>query len=128
MQNQKISNIIKLSDLPDELSKIDKDDLEKLILDSLREKDFSHSSINETAKELGGLNRTIISENFRGILFRNYTENDFNLLKTVIKISESEDNDVNDKVKSKLTKLLSNVENDVLRNKDKSFLEVKSTA
>ena len=119
-------DIIKLSDLPDELSKIAKDDLENLILESLREKDFSHSSINETARELGGLNRTIISENFRGIFFRYFTENDFDIENTVIQISAKKEIKVNEKVKSKLTKLLSNVETDVKKQSGKSFQEIKS--
>ena len=119
-------DIIKLSDLPVELSKIERDDLEKLILESLREKDFSHSSINETAKELGGLNRTIVSENFRGICFKILTENDFDIENTVIQISAKKENKVNDKVRSKLSKFLSNVENDILKQNEKSFHEVKS--
>ena len=117
--------LIKLKDLPEELSKIEKSELENLILESLREKKFSHSSINETAKELGNFNRTVISENFRGLLFRSYSQNDFNVGLAVADISSSDDNKIKEKVESKLNKFLSNIENDVRKHSDKSFEEVK---
>jgi transcriptional regulator with GAF, ATPase, and Fis domain/CHASE2 domain-containing sensor protein len=117
--------LIKLKDLPDDLSKIVKDELENLILESLREKKFSHSSINETAKELGNLNRTVISENFRGLLFRAYSQNDFNIGLTVDEISSSDDIKIKEKVESKLNKFLSNIKNDVTKYSNKSFDEIK---
>ncbi len=117
--------LIQLKDLPDDLSKLQKDELENLILESLREKKFSHSSINETAKELGNLNRTVISENFRGLLFRSYSQNDFNIELTVEEISSSDDSKIIEKVESKLNKFLSNIQNDVRKHSDKSFEEVK---
>ena len=118
-------NILKLKDLPIELAKYDKEELEGLILESLREKGFSHSSINETAKELGGLNRTVISENFRGIFFRIYTENSFNIMSAITKISKTDDQIINSKLESKLNKFLSNIENDLKKHADLSFDEVK---
>lgn len=117
--------IIKLKDLPENLSKHDKDDLEKLIIESLREKEFSHSSINETAMELGGLSRTIVSENFRGMFFRSFTQNNFDLKKSVIQLSNSDSEEINSKVESKVTTYLANIKKDLSEITAKSFEEVK---
>lgn len=123
--NSENREIIKLQDLPVELAKYDKTELESLILESLREKEFSHSSINETAKELGGLNRTVISENFRGIFFRIYTENSFDIKSTITKISKTDNQIINNKLASKLNKFLFNIENDLKKHAGLSFEEVK---
>ena len=120
-------NIIKLSDLPEELIKHDKSNLEQLILDSLREKKFSHSSINETAKELGGLSRTIIAENFRGIFFKTYVQNEFNLKAAISRISRSDDKGVYEKVESKVTTYLSNLEKDLKKIEIRDFDRIKIT-
>lgn len=117
--------MIKLHDLPKELSKVDKNDLETMILELLREKEFSRSSINETAKELGDMNRTIISENFRGICFKHYVDLDFDFDKCVKFISNSELDEINTKVSSKLNIYLSNLENDLKDHKKKSLDEIK---
>src|SRR3546814_3571829 len=55
-----------LSDLPEDLIRSVKLYFEDLVIESLRAKNFSHSAINETAKELGNVNRTLVAENFRG--------------------------------------------------------------
>ncbi|MBU1679462.1 MAG: sigma 54-interacting transcriptional regulator [Bacteroidetes bacterium] len=117
--------IIKLSDLPEELSKIEKSSLENLILNSLREKQFSHSSINETAKELGGLNRTIVSENFRGIFFRHYSISGFNLNEAVKTIAASVDKEILQRVESKGEKYLSNITNDISKHPNMGFGDLK---
>jgi len=119
-------NIIKLKDLPVDLAKQSKSDLENMILESLREKKFSHSSINETARELGDLNRTIISENFRGIFFRYYCDNNFDLDKAVDMIAETDEDLVKEKVKSKCVTYLRNIEKDLKHHSDKTFEEIKS--
>ncbi len=119
-------NIIKLKDLPLELAKQNKSDLENMILESLREKKFSHSSINETAKELGDLSRTIISENFRGIFFRYYCENNFNLEKAVELIAGTDESSVKDKVRTKGITYLKNIEKDLKHHQDKTFEEIKN--
>jgi molecular chaperone DnaK (HSP70) len=97
-----------------------------MILESLREKKFSHSSINETAKELGDLNRTIISENFRGIFFRYYCENNYNLEKAVEQIAETNEESVKEKVKSKCSTYLKNIEKDLTNHSEKNFEEIKT--
>ena len=118
-------NIIKLKDLPIELAKQSKSDLENMILESLREKKFSHSSINETAKELGDLSRTVISENFRGIFFRYYCENNFDLEKAVELIAETNEDSVKEKVKTKGVTYLKNIERDLKHHSGKTFEEIK---
>jgi len=117
--------IVKLSDLPIELAKHNKSDLENMILESLREKKFSHSSINETAKELGDLSRTIISENFRGIFFRYYCENNYDLKKAVQQLAETNEEVIVDKVKTKCSTYLKNIEKDLSNHSEKSFEEIK---
>jgi len=118
--------IVKLVDLPIELAKQNKSDLENMILESLREKMFSHSSINETAKELGDLSRTIISENFRGIFFRYYCENNYDLEKTVQIIAETDEESISEKVKTKGSTYLKNIEKDLSNHSEKSFEEIKT--
>ena len=53
--------------------------LEENILALIRKKKFSRNSINETAKELGGLNRGTITEYLRGILLRELSQNNFDI-------------------------------------------------
>jgi transcriptional regulator with GAF, ATPase, and Fis domain len=106
-------NLIQLSDLPKEIVKETRYSFEDLVLESLRTKKFSHSSIAETAKELGNVNRTMISENLRGLTFRTLIENEFNIDKTVSIISGSEDKEVKDRVLLKVQTFLSNIQNDL---------------
>jgi DNA-binding NtrC family response regulator len=118
-------NLIKLKDLPENLAKFDKDELESMIIDSLRDKKFSHSSVNETAKELGGLNRTVISENFRGYFFKVYLQNNFDLNLAVKEIANNEDEEILSKVESKITTYLTNIEKDLAKLENESFDEIK---
>ena len=106
-------DLIQLADLPGEIVKNIKLDFDDIVIESLRNKKFSHSSINETAKELGNLNRTIISENFRGISLKYFYECDFDLLDTVKIIVNSDDEDAKNKVKSKLDTWLMNIKKDL---------------
>ncbi len=117
--------VIKLCDLPPEMAKQNKSNLESLILDSLREKSFSHASINETAKELGDLSRTIVSENFRGIFFKYYYETNFNLKEAAEKIAGTKDISIISKVESKITTYLTNIEKDIEKQKLLDFDEIK---
>ncbi|MDP4196850.1 MAG: sigma 54-interacting transcriptional regulator [Bacteroidota bacterium] len=118
-------DFIKLSDLPEEIISKDKSNLETMILESLREKKFSHSSINETAKELGSLSRAVVSENFRGIAFRTYCIFNFDLEKTILELSQSDDLKVQDKVRTKVKTFLCNIEDDVNKLKPSDFQSVK---
>ena len=106
-------NLIQLSDLPSEIVREIKYNFEDHVLESLRDKNFSHSAITETAKELGNVNRTMISENFRGLVFKVLYETNFNLKETVSIISDSEDESIKEKVRVKIEKLVSNIEKDI---------------
>ncbi len=105
--------MIQLNDLPDEIVKGLKLNFEELVLDSLRQKKFSHSSIVETAKELGDVNRTTISENFRGIVFKVLAENNFNFDKTLTEIAGTDDLEVIDRVRTKMQTFLGNIKESV---------------
>ncbi len=118
-------NIIKLCDLPEGLAKLDKTGIGNLILDSLREKDFSHSSINETAKELGGLSRTSVSEHYRGMFFKEFVSNNFDFDKAVRSITQTNRTDVNSKVIAKGKTYLNNIEKDLLKLTNREFEFVK---
>ena len=83
--------------------------LEDQILESLREKKFSRSSISDTAEELGGLNRGTVSEYLRGQCLKAFVEHGFNVDQAVQHISLSADADVNERVRKKLKEYLSNL-------------------
>ncbi len=119
-------NLIQLSDLPKEIVKETTIEFEDLVLESLRRKNFSHSSISETAKELGRVNRTLVAENFRGIVFKTLVENNFNIDTSAKQISLTENQEINDRVRNKIDTFLSNIENDVVKQKEKNFSDVKS--
>jgi DNA-binding NtrC family response regulator/CHASE2 domain-containing sensor protein len=118
--------LMQLQDLPDEIVKDININFEDLIIDSLRKKYFSHSSINETAEELGNLNRTIVSENFRGFGFKALVQNNFDLDAAVSYIADTDNKDAMERVRSKLERYLSNVESDIKKIGAKDFQSVKS--
>lgn len=119
--------IIKLSDLPEEYKKYHKEEMEIIILDSMRTKEFSHSAMNETAKELGGLSRTMVSETLRGIFLKGFVENNFDSNKTVDDICKSGSELMIKKVKDKLSTYLENIENDLIKYPGKDFAEIKTS-
>ncbi len=118
-------NLIQLSDLPKEIVKEAKYSFDDLVLESLRNKKFSHSSIAETAKELGNVNRTMISENLRGLVLRTLVENEFNIEKTVSIISGTEENEVKDRVSQKVQTFISNIQKDINKTGDEDFVTLK---
>ena len=118
-------NLVRLSDLPPEIVKGARFNFEELVLESLRSKHFSHSSITETAKELGNVSRTLVAENFRGIIFKTLCENEFNFEKTIRDISNTDESSVNEKVQNKLITFISNIENDILKQENKEFEFIK---
>lgn len=119
-------NMLQLSDLPNEIVKGFKLNFEDLVLDSLRQKRFSHASIVETAKELGNVNRTLVSENFRGIVFKTFIENNYDLQKTCEDLANSEDADEVERVKAKVQTFLSNIRESVQAITGESFESAKS--
>jgi transcriptional regulator with PAS, ATPase and Fis domain len=119
-------NMLQLNDLPDEIVKGFKFNFEDLVLDSLRQKKFSHSSIVETAKELGDVNRTLVSENLRGLAFKILTENNFDIVKASEEIANSDDEEVNARVKLKVETFLNNIEESLKELPQSSFDLVKA--
>jgi transcriptional regulator with PAS, ATPase and Fis domain len=118
-------SLIQLNDLPEEIVKSVKLNFEDLVIESLRDKKFSHSSINETAKELGNVSRTLVAENFRGLSLKILVENDFNENKSILTITEDESEEVLKRVKSKLDTWLENIKKDVEPHGTSSFKEIK---
>ncbi len=118
--------MLQISDLPKEIVKGSKFDFEDLVLESLRNKKFSHSSISETAKELGNVNRTMVAENFRGIVFRTLCENNFDIELSVDAIAGISDHEVREKVKGKIYTFINNIENDIVKTGAGNFEEVRS--
>jgi len=94
-------------------------------LESLRNKNFSHSSINETAKELGNVSRTLISENYRGLIFKYYVESNFNLGEAVNIIANTEDEEIKERIKAKAERYLSNIKKDIIASEVKDFNKLK---
>jgi transcriptional regulator with AAA-type ATPase domain len=118
-------NLIHLSDLPKEIVKETKYSFEDIVLESLRSKKFSHSSIVETAKDLGNLNRTTISENFRGLVFKTLIENDFNIDKVIELISGNNEKDVRERVQQKVKTFLNNIDKDLDKANNLTFETLK---
>ncbi len=83
-------------------------DIEEQILESLRSKQFARSAITETASELGGLNRGTVAEYFRGYCFKSFCENNWDINKTIDRITESSDPVVRERVTKKLEEYLTN--------------------
>jgi transcriptional regulator with GAF, ATPase, and Fis domain/CHASE2 domain-containing sensor protein len=119
--NSEKRNMIQLTDLPKEIVKETKYNFEDIVLESLRGKKFSHSSIIETAKELGNINRTMISENLRGAVLKSLVESEFNIEKAVLLISGTEDTETNERVRSKIQTFLGNIENDLRKTEVNDF-------
>ena len=119
--------IIQLNDLSEEYRKVDRSDMEDLILESLRNKFFSHSSINETAKELGNINRTVVSENLRGLFFKNYVANSFDFDKTVIELARTDNEESLNRLKLKTETYIENLRKDLVKLKETDFEKIKSS-
>jgi hypothetical protein len=103
--------LIQLRDLPEEVAAATKGqvDLEDQILEILRSKKFSRSSISETAEELGGLNRGTVAEYFRGICFKHFFENFWDVDNTVTAIVNAGEIESVERVQKKLREYLGNV-------------------
>ena len=118
-------NLIQLSDLPEEIVKDSKFNFEDIVIESLRNKKFTRSSIIETAKELGNLSRTVISENFRGYSLKVFVENNYDLEKSVSIISAVDEDEVKERVRTKLQTFLNNIEKDLNELQLKDFENIK---
>mgnify|MGYP005844571579 CR=1 FL=1 len=123
--NSEKRNMIRLTDLPTEIIKEVSYSFEDIVLESLRSKKFSHSSIVETAKELGNINRTMISENLRGFALKTLVECNYDIEKTILLVSGTDDNDTNERVRSKILTFISNIENDLKKTEERDFETLK---
>ncbi len=83
--------------------------IEEQILESVREKGFSRSSVSETANELGGLNRGTVAEYLRGQCLQAFTEQGFDVERAVQHISLTADQEVNMRVRKKLLDYINNI-------------------
>ncbi|MDP2886388.1 MAG: sigma 54-interacting transcriptional regulator [Ignavibacteria bacterium] len=103
--------LVQLRDVSEEIAASIKGriDIEDQIIEILRSKKFSRSSISETAEELGGLNRGTVAEYFRGICFKHFFESSWDEGKAVAAIMGDGDPDSGEKVEKKLREYLANV-------------------
>lgn len=117
--------VITLADLPPELTKNFSLSYEEIVLQSLREKGFGHSSFTETAKELG-TGRTLINEHFRGVVLRTLSEQKYNLNTCAVLVAGIDDPAVITRVFEKTETILENIRLDAAPHKGQPFSEVKS--
>ncbi|MCX6134958.1 MAG: sigma 54-interacting transcriptional regulator [Ignavibacteriales bacterium] len=103
--------LIQLRDVSEEIASSVKGrvDIEDQIIEILRSKRFSRSSISETAEELGGLNRGTVAEYFRGICFKHFFESSWSEEKAIDAIVREGDPESREKVQKKLREYLANV-------------------
>ncbi len=118
-------NLVHLSDLPDEIVKGSMINFDDVVIETLRSKNFSHSSISETAVELGNISRTMISENFRGRSLKAYIESGFDEEKAVRIIAGNTIDLSKKRVRAKLKLFLKNIENDILKLDTTNFEQAK---
>lgn len=83
--------------------------VEEQVLESLRDKGFSRSSVTETADEIGGFNRGTVAEYLRGECLKAFADCTFDIEKAVRRISLSADPAVNERVRKKFQDYLSNI-------------------
>lgn len=119
-------NIIQLRDLPESITKSVKTNIEDLVIESLRQKKFSHSAISETAKELGNINRTVVAENFRGYSFKLFVENDFDKEVTLRQIAKTDDDEILRRVEQKFNLWIDNIKSDINSFSSEDFEKIKS--
>ncbi len=117
-------DMIQITDLPEEIVRGIEFSYEEIILENLRKKKFSHSSLTETAKELN-VSRTVVSENFRGALLSAYLDAGKNKRNAAIALCGNEDESQIEKIVSKLDTFLGNIEEDVKKIGREDFEEVK---
>ena len=103
--------LISLKDLTEEVvaATQGKIALEDQVLESLREKGFSRSSVSDTAEELGGLSRGTVAEYLRGHCLKAFVENGFRIELATKHVSLSSDTEVNDRLRKKVLEYLSNI-------------------
>jgi len=103
--------MVTIKDLNDEIAAAARDaaPVEEQVLESLRDKGFSRSSVTDTADELGGLNRGTVAEYLRGECLKAFADCTFDIDKAVHRISLSADPAVNERVRKKFQDYLSSI-------------------
>jgi transcriptional regulator with GAF, ATPase, and Fis domain len=103
--------MVTIKDLNDEIAAAARGaaPVEEQVLESLRDKGFTRSSVTETADELGGLNRGTVAEYLRGECLKAFADCTFDIEKAVRRISLSADPAVNERVRKKFQDYLSNI-------------------
>jgi transcriptional regulator with GAF, ATPase, and Fis domain len=103
--------MITVKDLTEEIASAARQavSVEDQILDTLREKGFSRSSISETAEELGGLSRGTVAEYLRGECLKKFVETNFDRKETARQIALSADRAAVDRAAKKLEEYLQNL-------------------
>lgn len=119
-------DLIQITDLPDGVVKNHSLNYEDIVIESLRLKNFSHSAFTDTAKELG-VNRTVISENFRGLCFKAFVENSFNKEDAIKYVADTDDKEIVEKLLSKLDLFLKNIYSDIEKHKGSGLEKVKES-
>lgn len=104
-------SMVTIKDLTEELAASARNALavEEQVLDALREKGFSRSSISESAEELGGLNRGTVAEYLRGECLKAFVEQGFDREKAVRHIALSADAAILERAGRKLEDYLENL-------------------
>jgi len=102
--------MLRLKDFPEEIAKEQNVsvNIEEQILRLLREKEFSRSSISETADDIGGLNRGTVAEYFRGYCFKAFVESEYDVAVTAKLVAQSSDELIHKKVEKKLIEYIGN--------------------
>jgi transcriptional regulator with GAF, ATPase, and Fis domain len=83
--------------------------LEDQVLEAVRERGFSRSSVTDTAAELGGLNRGTVAEHLRGRFLQAFQEHTFSIEDTVTALALSTDPEVTGRVRKRLLEYLQNI-------------------
>ena len=128
-------DLIQIQDLPGEIveKKVQPDQarfqtLEQQILEMLRSLKFSHSAINQTAKALGNRDRGTITEYFRGIVFKNLVDSDFNINQAAIVIAESKEKAIIGKVAMKIDEYLNNLKSMISAAEKNDIIQIKTAS
>ncbi|HMK38366.1 MAG TPA: sigma 54-interacting transcriptional regulator [Bacteroidota bacterium] len=109
--------MVTIKDLNDEIAAAARGaaPVEEQVLESLRDKGFSRSSVTDTADELGGLNRGTVAEYLRGECLKAFADCSFDIDKAVHRISLSADPAVNERVRKKFQDYLSSISEGLTR-------------
>jgi len=117
--------IVRLQDFPKSIIDHAKRDIDiaDQILEEIRQRGFSRSSISQTAKELGKLNRGTVAEYLRGIALQSFVETEYDLEKTVRRLAGTDDEKVVEKARKKVQDYLKNITGAIDRSKPIEDLE-----